>query len=365
MRLIAVLLFCSATAAVTQSAPPPAAQPAPTSSVASGPTDPKAQKTFAEAKNFLKHDQPVWALAGFRKADKQDGGHCRACEEEAVKAALVMNDFKAGIECSESLLSTAQTPNEKAAACYYRGAVFLHQGLAHKKDDAFSDADKAFRQAMEALPGFNAAYYGDGIALANLKQDDAARAQFQQFLAKASPSGIEAQRARRYSARPELARARMAPAFAFTTIDGKHVSLDDLAGKVVLIDFWATWCGPCREALPNVQKMAREFAGQPFVVLSISLDSDQQKWKDFVTKNEMTWLQARDGGFAGPLSRLFHVDAIPHTFTIDADGVLQDEHVGDANIEGRLKKLIALAAKSQPPLQAQVQAQERPPVSAP
>src|SRR5438309_1054552 len=62
--------------------------------------------------------------------------------------------------------------------------------------------------------------------------------------------------------------------------------------------------------------------------------------KQFITRNEMTWLHYRDGGFEGPLSRLFGVEAIPHTFTIDADGVLQDEQIGDNSIEGKLKKLI-------------------------
>jgi len=75
------------------------------------------------------------------------------------------------------------------------------------------------------------------------------------------------------------------------------------------------------------------------VVLSVSLDSDEQKWKDFIAKNEMTWLHYRDGGFTGPISKMFGVESIPHTFTIDADGVLQDEQIGDASIEGKLKKL--------------------------
>jgi thiol-disulfide isomerase/thioredoxin len=144
-------------------------------------------------------------------------------------------------------------------------------------------------------------------------------------------------------------RARMAPAFTVTTIDGKHISLDDLAGKVVLIDFWATWCGPCREALPHMRKIAQKFAGEPLVMLSISLDSDanDQKWRTFIAQNQMTWLQVRDGGFTSPLSTLFAVNAIPHTFTIDADGVLQDEHIGDGSIEGKLKKLCDEARRLQ------------------
>jgi hypothetical protein len=78
-------------------------------------------------------------------------------------------------------------------------------------------------------------------------------------------------------------------------------------------------------------------------VLSVSLDEDAQKWKDFVAKNEMTWPQYRDGRFTGPVATLFAVRAIPQTFTIDSDGVLQDQHIGDASIEGKLKKLVGRA----------------------
>jgi thiol-disulfide isomerase/thioredoxin len=135
----------------------------------------------------------------------------------------------------------------------------------------------------------------------------------------------------------------MAPPFAVTTIDGKRISMEGLAGKVVLIDFWATWCGPCVEAWPHIQQIAKNFDGQPLVVLSVSLDDEEKAWKAFVAKKGMTWFQYRDGGFKGPLAVDFGVTAIPSTFTIDADGVVEEQHVGDANIEGKLKKLIAQA----------------------
>jgi peroxiredoxin len=98
-----------------------------------------------------------------------------------------------------------------------------------------------------------------------------------------------------------------------------------------------------------MKRMVQKFSGEPFVVLSISLDTDQDKWKSFIEKNEMTWLQYFDGGWTGPMARLFNVTAIPHTFTIDADGVLREEKTGDASIEGRLKKLIAQARELQKP----------------
>ena len=198
----------------------------------------------------------------------------------------------------------------------------------------------------------------DGVAFANLGQDDAARARFHKYLEMAHAGSLEYTRAERFEKRPELARERMAPAFALTTLTGEHLSLDELQGKVVLIDFWATWCGPCREALPRVQNIAKQFAGQPLVVLSVSLDKDEAKWKDFIEKNHMNWQQYRDGGFEGPLAQSFGVHAIPATFTIDADGILQDQHVGDASIEGKLKKLTAQAAR-----RAETPPAETPPMS--
>jgi len=81
------------------------------------------------------------------------------------------------------------------------------------------------------------------------------------------------------------------------------------------------------------------------VVLSISLDTDAEKWTKFVNENGMTWLQYRDAGFDGKIANLFAVRAIPATFSIDADGVLEDQHVGDADIEGKLKKMVASASE--------------------
>ena len=88
----------------------------------------------------------------------------------------------------------------------------------------------------------------------------------------------------------------------------------------------------------------RKFEQPPEI---ISLDSDEQKWKEFVAKNEMTWPQYRDNGFDAPIAKGFGVHSIPHTFTIDADGVLQDEHIGDAAIEAKLKKLVNRARELQ------------------
>jgi thiol-disulfide isomerase/thioredoxin len=245
------------------------------------------------------------------------------------------------------MVEQAQGSRNVALAHYQFGALLTHEGMEMHKDELFTRAHEEMLKALAVGLKFPSAVYADGLVLAQLKQDDAAKARFEDFVKLQPDNDPDRQRALRYIGEPNLARARMAPPFAITTTDGRRISLDDLAGKVVLLDFWATWCGPCREALPHMREIAKKFRGEPLVVLSISLDTDEQKWKEFIAKNEMTWLQYRDDGFEAPIAKGFRVHSIPHTFTIDADGVLQDEHIGDAAIEGKLKKLVARARELQ------------------
>jgi len=307
------------------------------------PRDAKAQKTYAEGIEWLKARDRAAAIESFKKADKQDGNRCIACQKQMIRLGMESGDFKAAEQAAQEMIAEAKDPKATALAHNQRATVLMREAATKNKDEIYAEADKEYKAALAAYATFPEAVYGDGLALAHLGQDDAAKARFEDFVSMTKEDSAFRQRAQLYADKPEMARARMAPAFTITTMDGRRISLDDLQGKVVLMDFWATWCGPCREALPHIQKIAQKFQGQPLVILSVSLDKDEAKWKDFVAKNNMTWLQYRDGGFEGPLSRLFAVNAIPHTFTIDAEGVLQDEHIGDASIEGKLKKLCARA----------------------
>lgn len=308
-----------------------------------GPTNEKAQKTYKQGQEYLKQHMTGAALDSFKKADKQDEGHCRGCQKKMVKYGIELGEWKTAETAGEEMVAEAQSAKDLALAHYQLGMILREEGFEKHKDEIFARAHEEMTKALAAAANFPDAIYVDGQILAHLKQDDAAKKQFEQFVKMRPADDPNRQRALRYISEPELARARMAPPFAVTTTDGQRVSLDDLKGKAVLIDFWATWCTACREALPHMREIAKKFQGQPLVVLSVSLDDDERKWKDFVAKNEMTWPQYRDGGFTGPVATLFYVRAIPQTFTIDADGVLQDQHIGDAAIEGKLKKLVARA----------------------
>ncbi|HUJ94139.1 MAG TPA: redoxin domain-containing protein [Terriglobales bacterium] len=309
-----------------------------------GPANEKAQKTYKEGLEYLQQHKTLAALDSFKKADKQDDGKCQECQRQMVKYGLELGDWKTAETAGEEMVAEAEGARNIALAHYQLGFTLLNEGLERHKEELFQRAHDEMTKALAAAPNFPDAVFGDGRVLAHMNKDEEAKARFEQFV-KMKPAGDPIrERAVRFISEPELARARMAPAFSIVTTEGQRISIDELKGRVVLMDFWATWCGPCRAALPHIREIAKKFQGQPLVVLSINLDDDQQKWKAFIAKNEMTWPQyGGDGGFKGPMATLFGVREIPQTFTIDADGILQDQHIGDASIEGKIKKLVSRA----------------------
>jgi peroxiredoxin len=313
-----------------------------------GPTNEKAQKTYKNALKELGDRKSDEALESFKKADKQDDGHCLACQKQIIKYGVQYRDWKAAELAAEEMVGEVKGDRDTAIAHYQFAVVLMEEGLQKHKDELFARTHDEIAKALAAYANFPDALYLDGRALAHLRQDEAAKARFEGYLKTEAGYDPDRRRAKRYINDPELARARMAPPFELTTADGQRFAMDDLQGKVVLLDFWAMWCPPCLRALPHIREMAKKFQGQPLVILSVSLDGDERKWKEFIAKNEMTWPQYREAGVKGVTARLFGVTAIPHTFIIDADGVLQDEHIGDATIEGKLKKLIARAREMQP-----------------
>jgi thiol-disulfide isomerase/thioredoxin len=331
-----VLFFISAAPSLAQL--PPA-----------GPASEKAQKSYKKALEEVRQHRQDLALDEFKKADKQDEGRCLACQKKMIQYGLELHEWKTALAAAKEMVAEAQGDESVALAHFEVGIVLLNEGRDKHKDELWARAHDEFTRSLAAFRDFPEALLADGQALAQLKQDAGAKAQFEKYVQLKPVGEPERQRALRYITEPELARARMAPPFAIDTLDGQHISMDDLAGKVVLLDFWATWCGPCRAAMPHIREIAKKFQGQPLIVLSVSLDSDEQKWKEFISKNGMTWLHYRDAGSAGSIANLFGVKAIPHTFTIDADGVLQDERIGDASIEGKLKKLVARARELEAP----------------
>ena len=113
--------------------------------------------------------------------------------------------------------------------------------------------------------------------------------------------------------------------FEMQTPDGKSVKLSDYVGKgkVVLVDFWASWCGPCRREMPNLVEAYAKFKGKNFEIVGVSLDQDGAAWKEAINKLNMTWPQMSDLKFwQSEGAQLYAVNSIPHTVLIDGDGTI-------------------------------------------
>jgi thiol-disulfide isomerase/thioredoxin len=307
--------------------------------------DPKFQAALKEGNLDLRRHEATYAADAFKKANKIAGGRCTDCLKGLFEAQMMETSYKDAAATADAFEKQATLPLTKSMGKSYLGQALLAQAGAKPKPAQLEASHTAFQEAIAAYPNNLPARFIDGKVLTLLGRTDEARKAFQQCADECRPTDPARLRALHFAENPELSTHTMAPAFEVTALDGSRFNLDAMGGRVVLVDFWATWCPPCNRELPHMKKIAKEFAGQPLVILSVSWDDDEAKWKDFVAKNEMTWVQYRDADHK--LSQQFGINAIPHYFTIDSDGVLTAEMLGeDSDVEGKLKKLLAKARQS-------------------
>ncbi|HXP51862.1 MAG TPA: TlpA disulfide reductase family protein [Bacteroidia bacterium] len=135
-----------------------------------------------------------------------------------------------------------------------------------------------------------------------------------------------------------------APDFTLPDPDGKDVSLSSFKGKVVLIDFWASWCAPCRASLPGVVRVYNKFKDKNFTVLSVSLDKDKDHWVDAIKKFDLTWTHCSDLKYwDSKVVKLYGFDGIPFSVLVDEKGNIVAKNLEE---EALTKKLEGMLSKS-------------------
>ncbi len=157
--------------------------------------------------------------------------------------------------------------------------------------------------------------------------------------AKRAKAGEEARKAR-----ASLAEGSKFPDFNEKDLDGKPLSVANYKGKVVLVDFWATWCGPCRAELPNVIKTYEAHHKDGFEIIGISLDrkQDREKLESFLKEKKMTWPQFYDGNFwQNKLAVKYGVQSIPATYLLDRQGNIIGKDLRGEKLEEAVTQALA------------------------
>jgi len=129
--------------------------------------------------------------------------------------------------------------------------------------------------------------------------------------------------------------------FEQNDIDGKPVNIKSFRGKYVLIDFWASWCGPCRGENPNVVSAYKKYSNKNFTVLGVSLDKSKEPWIQAINNDGLTWTHVSDlKGWTNAVAQKFGINSIPQNFLIDPNGVIIGKNLRGPDLDAKLESVI-------------------------
>jgi thiol-disulfide isomerase/thioredoxin len=304
------------------------------------------------------------ALDAYHKADKLSHHSSAASYLKLSLVERKLGDFSSALGDAKRALKVAGDNKTAALQAHLVRATLLTQMAGKPTDKKLQEAEEELRQAL-ALDSTNAIAHLDlGMVLLRQERDAEGIPELNTFVSSPNTDSRSVAEARLVIANPIRARTPFAPHFSFTTHENQNVSNASLRGKVVLLDFWGTWCPPCRESVPILRDLNKKYAGKPFQLVGISSDNDEDVWKTFIQAQHMDWSEYID--LSDEVLQVFKIESFPTYIVLDKDGVIRFRQSGLGEYtQGELADAInkALKRESEPKLAAAAAAEE-PPMSA-
>jgi thiol-disulfide isomerase/thioredoxin len=297
------------------------------------------KEQIEQGQQALKAGKYKDAIEFLKKANASQGNSCGECYLLMAVAYYKSGRLAESVENSDRAVAVASDDKMRATAHSLKGnALFAAAGKDSKKMGA---AEVEFRSAIQLNPKSPLFHLSLAKTLLWESKDDEAKQELQACVALNADEKMAAE-ARFLLADSRRGREEFAPQFEIRTLQGDEVSLKQLAGRVVVMDFWATWCPPCRASVPELKELTKKYPLEKLTLISVSADKDDSAWREFVAKKKMDWAQYRDADHK--VLEAFSIHSFPTYLVIDGDGAIKERFTGmnpQESIVHRLKATLA------------------------
>lgn len=319
---------------------------------AQSPSDPVA-KAISQGDLFQSKRKYELALDSYRKADKLSHHSSATIYLKLAAVEIKMGDFPSALDDSKKAVKAAGDNKALAVESHLLRSTLLTQMSGKPSDKKLREAEDELRQALALDPAQPITHYNLGMVLLKQERDAEGLAEMNTFVAAPAADPATVTEARRIIASPIRAREPFAPDFNFTTLEKENISNASLRGKVTLLDFWGTWCPPCRESVPILRNLNKKYSGKPFQLVGVSSDEDEDVWRTYIEAQHMNWSEYID--LSGDVQLAFKIESFPTYIVLDKDGVVRYRQSGlgestQGDIEDAINK--ALKRNSDPALLA-------------